>query len=183
MGFAAKEHHDPVEKAVIRVQEGEHEIAHHDPRQEVGKEHQRLIRLRLALGIQLVDHDGQRHRNDDAQNDEHDVVKKRVAQKHHKGVVVDEEAEVLKADKLAVQQIIKEALLRENLVLNERDHQPEHGQIAEQNIPDERRQTQQAQLRILARPLPAAVLSGRGRWLRRRCPLLHGKTLQFTNGR
>ena len=136
VALSAKEGHDAVEHAVVRVQEREHEIAHHDPRQEVREEHQRLIRLGQALGIQFVDHDGQRHRNDDAQNDEHDVVKKRVAQKHREGVVVDKEAEVLKADKLAVQQVIKEALLREDFVLNERDHQSEHGQIAKQNIPD-----------------------------------------------
>ena len=106
MPRAAKGDDQLVEQAIIDIQEGEDEIADHHPRQEVGEEHHRLVYLGLALGVQLVDHQRQRHRNDDAQDDKDDVVQQRIAQQHGEGLVGEEELEVLKPHKVAVQQII-----------------------------------------------------------------------------
>lgn len=138
VGLAAEENHHPVQGAVVGVEEGEYEVADHDPAQEVGEEHQGLVGLGGPLGVQLVDHDGQRNGDDDAQNDEDDIVKQGVAQQHGEGVVVNEEGKILEAHKFTVEQIVQEGLPGEDLVLLKGDNQAEHRQIAEQRVPDKR---------------------------------------------
>ena len=104
----------------------------------MGEEHQGLVGLGGPLGVQLVDHDGQRNGDDDAQNDEDDIVKQGVAQQHGEGVVVNEEGKILEAHKFTVEQIVQEGLPGEDLVLLKGDNQAEHRQIAEQRVPDKR---------------------------------------------
>ena len=129
----------------------------------MGEEHQGLIGLGGPLGVQLVDHDGQRNGDDDAQNDEDDIVKKRIPQEHGECVIVDEEGKILEPHKLAVEQIVKEGLPGEDLVLLEGDDQAEHRQVAEQDIPDKRGKTQQAQLQIVpCQPVPFGTIDGEG---------------------
>ena len=129
----------------------------------MGEEHQGLIGLGGPLGVQLVDHDGQRNGDDDAQNDEDDIVKQGVAQQHGEGVVVNEEGKILEAHKFAVEQIIKEGLPGEDLVLLKGDDQAEHRQIAEQRVPDKRGQPQQSQLQIVpGKSGPFGTVGGHG---------------------
>ena len=165
MRLSAKGLDELVEQTVVGIEKSKDEVAHDDPRKEVREEHHRLIDLRFALGIQLVDHQRQRYGNDDAQDDKNDIIAKRVAQKHGKRVVVDEELEILKPDEFAVNQVVKEALPRENLVLLEGNQNAEHRQITEEHIPDKRRKTQQAELHVFSRPF---FLFARLRALRRR---------------
>ena len=129
----------------------------------MGEEHQGLIGLGGPLGVQLVDHDGQRNGDDDAQNDEDDIIKKRIPQEHGECVIVDEEGKILEPHKLAMEQIIKEGLPGEDFVLLEGDNQAEHRQVAEQRVPDKRRQTQQAQLQIVPGQFaPLGAIGGEG---------------------
>ena len=127
------------------------------------KEHHGLIDLAAPLGVQFVNHHGQRHGDHDVQHDEHQIVQDRVAKQHPEGIVVNKKLEVVEANPRALQQvgqIIKEGLPGEDLVLLEGDHQSEHGQIAEQGVPHEGGKAQQTQFQIVSRP--AVLVPGFG---------------------
>ena len=72
--LSAKGLDELVEQTVVGIEKSKDEITHNDPRKEVREEHHRLIDLRFALGIQLVDHQRQRYGNDDAQDDKNDII-------------------------------------------------------------------------------------------------------------
>ena len=103
------------------------------------EEHHGLVNLALALGVQLVDHHGQGHRDHDVQYNEHQIVQQGVAQQHAKGIVVDEEFEVVKSHPITHEQVGQKGLPREDLIFLESNDEAKHGQVAEQHVPNEGR--------------------------------------------
>ena len=154
--LTAHTHDDAVHQAVVRAQEREHEVADHYPAQKVGQEHSGLGHLGHLLAVQVGNHDGQRYRQHHAQHDEHDVVADGVAEHVEGGflVVGKQELEVFKAAPGAVvEQAVQEPFAGGHLVFFERDDQPEHRQVAKQEIPYQRGQRQEEQLQIVQRKL------------------------------
>ena len=122
---------------VLGIQEGIEEVADHDPAQEVREEHHGLVSFLEELSGDLVHHDGEGHRDDDAQNDEHDVVGQRVADHDPGGVGLEQELEVLESHPLTAQQVAdKGGIAGIDLVIFERQHDTAHRQVAQQQQPD-----------------------------------------------
>ena len=116
-----------------------------------------LQRFRHLLAVKMRNHDRQRHRQHHAQYNEDDIIADGVAEHVDGGfLVIDkQELEVLTAAPLAiVKQAPQKALAGSHLVFLEGDDQPEHGQIAEQDIPHQRGQRKEKQLHIVQRKLP-----------------------------
>ena len=123
--------------AVLGVQKCVEEVADHDPAQEVGEEHHGLVSLLEELSGNLVHHDGEGHGNDDAQNNEHDVVGQRIADHDPRGVSLEQELEILESHPFTVDQIAdKGGIAGVDLVILERQHDTAHGQVTQQQQPD-----------------------------------------------
>ena len=135
--LAAERCDDAVQQALICGQEREHEVADNNPGQEVGQEHRRLADLGQLLGLQLGDHDGQRHGQCDAYTDEDDVIAQRVAEDVDNIRGFEEELEVVDADPLTVDQVAdKRGISGVDLVVLKCQDDTAHGQVAQQQQPD-----------------------------------------------
>ena len=86
------------------------------------------------------------------------VFIQRVPEQHGKGVAGKEELEVIKPGPFAVKEAVQEVLSGGELEVLECDNQSEHGQVAEQCVPDHCRQAQEGQFRVVAVPAHAAAL-------------------------
>ena len=168
-----------VEQALVRDQEGVDEVADHDPAHKVGHEHQGLVELGLALAVDVADDDGQAHGQDDVQHDEGQVIQNGVAEDHGEDAEVEEVAEVVEAHPLAAQQIGQKSLTAGDLVILERDDESEHGQVAEEHIPDGSGERQDRQLGVVPGPPRLALARQPGR-RRRFLDLCH--LLRFYHG-
>ena len=123
--------------AVLGVQKCVEEVADHNPAQEVGEEHHGLVSLFEELSGNLVHHDGEGHGNDDAQDNEHDVVGQRIADHDPRGVGLEQELEILESHPFTVDQIAdKGGIAGVDLVILERQHDTAHGEVTQQQQPD-----------------------------------------------
>ena len=114
------------------------------------QEHHCLAQLGQLFGIQLADHDGQRDRNQHAQNNEYAVVHQRIA--HHVAKVAgfEEELEVVQPHPAAVvDQAPQKALARPGLIVLKGDDDAEHGGVAEYGKPNGCGQMQQEEFQIV----------------------------------
>ena len=104
---------------------------------EVRKEHHGLTDFCKLLGIQLRNHDGQRYRNHDAENDEDEIVSQRISQHAFKIAGLEKELEVAKTVPAAVdKEAVQEVLAGSNLIIHKGNDYTEHGRVAENQIPD-----------------------------------------------
>lgn len=97
----------------------------------MGQEHHGLVSLRLPFAVDIVDHDGEGNRENDAEDDEDNVVQQGIPQNHAKLVGLQEKGEVLQTSPVAVEQAVHKAFPCRNLVVLKRKNQTKHGQVAE----------------------------------------------------
>ncbi len=141
-----------VDQTVVRGQERIYKVADNNPAQEVRQEHHRLTGLGQLLGIDFVEEDGQGHRDQNTQNDEHDVVENRGLEHDREIGGFEEEFEIVKPHPFTVvEQCPQEALAGTRLVILEGNDHTEHRRIAKNEVPDRGRQVEKENLQIIKR--------------------------------
>lgn len=154
--------------AVLPVDEGVEEVADHHPGEEVGEEHHGLVGLGNEFLGDLVEHDGEGHRDDDPQDDEDDVIEQGVAEHDLRVVRHEEELEVVQPYPLAVDQVAdKGGVAGIDLVLLEGEDDASHGEIAQQKQPDGRRRRhgeEHQRLLVLGEAVPVGPGGGVCLW-------------------
>ena len=139
-GAAGVENH-VVDQAAIGGQEGIHEIADNNPGKEMGQEGGRLAYFPQLAGIHIADGNGQSNREGDTNQQEDDIIGKRIADIIPDLGVEEQEFKVTEAYPFAFhKQIIEESLFGIAAPGFESKHNTEHRHIAESQIPDYRRQ-------------------------------------------
>ncbi|MNP20592.1 hypothetical protein D3C76_1131680 [compost metagenome] len=115
--------HILVDDAVLRIQEGIHQVADHHHGQEAGQDNQSLVHLGEKADPQLVQTDGYSHGQRHTAEDEKEVVQDRVADGGPQVGGLEQEGEIVQADPRAEENAVA--------VIDgfEGDDDAEHGQI------------------------------------------------------
>ena len=155
-GVSAEELDDLVHKTGPRAEDGVDDIADDNHGHEVREGNDRLIRLQAAPACDLKQQKCDDHVRDRTEHHEQKTVEHRVAQRTVKRDGLDDPLEVCKAAPVAA-----EDALGEFIILERNDDCGSHRYIVEQDISDDRRDTQKQQLTAGFCICPAFVAKAR----------------------
>ena len=138
------------------------------------EKHGRLAGFRQLAGMHLRDQDCQRNGQSDADDDEDQIIRKRIA--HDIGQIrrLEKKLEILEPDPFAVEkQTVKKTFAGRELVVFEREDDPKERDIAKRGEPKHRAKRKAGQLKIILRKPPAPLAHRRSERLLRRHGMTH----------